>query len=417
MPSIATTSALARVQLRSIAACVISAASLAACGGDAPATAPSPPTVASPAVVTAYLDTAILFTQTYFYYGDRVDWSGARRRAVARAAGAQTFRDTYPAIDTLERELNDIHTYFLPPQQTLGNREDPSGPLYTPISVAITPKIGYLWLTSFGGTNAVARADTLQRLIAEADSATGGACGWIIDERANIGGFWPVMLAGISPLVTPGIVGGFVERDPKFKFSYWAGDGTAGLEVATSGERFQYIATTRQYRLRRPSPPVALIQGQFTASAGEIVVMAFKDSTRVVRTFGGPSTGATTQPYTYVMRDTASLLVTAAMMFDRRGRTYNGQPIPADQTASGPGVTTSFTSAFRPATRGDGAIEPAIAWLESQQQCRVAADADRDTPSRANDSRWRRTAPPRDARPASEWPRGRPTPWTARLSR
>jgi len=215
-------------------------------------------------------------------------------------------------------------------------------------------------------------------------------------------------------LVTPGIVGGFVDRDPKSKFSYWAGDGTAGLEVATSGERFQYIATTRQYRLRRANPPVALIQGQFTASAGEIILMAFKDSTRSVRTFGGPSTGATTQPYTYVMRDTASLLVTAAMMFDRRGRTYNGQPIPADETASGPGVTTSFTSTFRPATRGDGAIEPAIAWLESQPQCRTIADAERDAASRLNGSGWRRTVPSRDARPASEWPRGRPLPWVAR---
>src|SRR5206468_1253987 len=82
----------------------ISVMIVAACGGEA--TAPTT-TVTSPAVVTAYLDTAILFTQTYFYYGDRVDWAAARRRAVARASGAQTLRDTYPAIDTLERELND----------------------------------------------------------------------------------------------------------------------------------------------------------------------------------------------------------------------------------------------------------------------------------------------------------------------
>lgn len=355
---------------------------LAACGtigcdgGDSPTAVPSasPVSPTSPYAVTAYLDTVVRFTQTYFYFGDRIDWTALRQRATTRAGGAQTVRQIYPAIDTLVLELTDPHSFFLPPSQTLGNREDPSGPMYTPMSRVIAPGIGYLWLTSFGGRNSVGRADTLQRLIAEVDSIAGGACGWIIDLRANIGGFWPPMLAGISPLVTPGIAGGFVERDPKKRFNYYVYAGVAGLESPT-GQRWDHTVTPRSYDLRRRNPPIALLHGRYTASAGEIVVLAFKDSTRAVRTFGGATTGLTTQPYTYTFRDTASLGITAAMMFDRSGRTYGGGSIPPDQVASGAGIGVEFTPAFRPATRGEEVIEAAVNWMESRPECRSSVSA------------------------------------------
>ena len=387
-------------------------------GGDTPVSplTPTPPVVPavrpSPAAVTAYLDSAVSFTETYFYFGERIDWRAVRQRAAQRAAGAQTFRETYPAIDTLARELQDPHSFFYLPSQTLGNREDPSGPLYTPISLVIAPKIGYLWLPSFGGRNAVGRADTLQRLIAEADSVADGACGWIIDQRANVGGFWPVMLAGISPLVTPGIVGGFAERNPRGRYLYYVGAGVAGLQEGTNGPRYEFLAATRRYELRRKNPPVALLQGQFTASAGEIVVMAFKDTTRGIRTFGGPTTGVTTQPYTFRMRDTASLQITAAIMFDRLGRNYGGGAIPPDQPESGTGVAGSFGSAFRPGTRGENVVESAITWLQSRPECQGTVASDPDL-SPAMRGIWRSTAPTPGALQRGDWPKGKPTPWTA----
>ena len=394
----------------------LSAVGAIACGGSdsptGPGTPGTPATPVSPVAVTAYVDSALTFAQTYFYYGDRINWPALRQRTFARAAGAQTFRETYPAIDTLARELNDPHSFFYRPSETLGNREDPSGPLYTPISAVIAPKIGYLWLTSFGGTNGPARADTLQRLIAEADSLAGGACGWIIDQRANVGGFWPVMLAGISPLVTPGLVGGFAERDERYAYFYYVGAGVAGLQEGTNGARFEYITTPRRYQLQRPNPPVALLQGRFTASAGEIVAMAFKENTRAVRAFGGPTSGVTTQPYTYRMRDTASLQITAAIMFDRLGQDYDGGAIPPDQAADGSGIFGSFTSSFRPGTRGEDVVESAITWLQSRAECQGAVAAD---PGALPTTRgvWQGVIPTPGARPATDWPKGKPTPWSA----
>lgn len=405
---------LSRALRTSLAGILPVAAAIACGGGSDPVTGPDDSgTPRSPASVVAYVDSAVDFTETYFYYGDRINWPALRQRTFARAAGAQTFRETHPAIDTLARELNDPHSFFYRPSETLGNREDPSGPLYTPVSSMIAPRIGYLWLTSFGGTNGRARADTLQELIAQTDAIADGACGWIIDQRANVGGFWPVMLAGISPLVTPGLVGGFAERAPGSSFFYYVGGGVAGLQEGVSGPRFEYLATARRYQLRRPNPPVALLQGRFTASAGEIVVMAFKETTRAVRTFGGPTNGVTTQPYTYRMRDTASLQITAAIMFNRLGGNYGGGAIPPDQVATGAGVATSFTAAFRPGTRGDDVVESAIAWLQSRPECQGTVAAEPDA-APAGRGAWQSSIPTPGARPASDWPKGKPTPWTAR---
>lgn len=394
---------------------------IAACGdggGDPPTAVVTPPPAPPPTAqiapaVRGYVDTALLFTEQVYYYGDTVDWRAKRTRTFARAGAAQLFRQAHPAIDTAIRELGDPHSFFYPPGQTLGNREDPSGPLYTPTATVIAPRIGYLWLTSFGGRNPAGRADTLQRLIARTDSAT-DACGWIIDQRANIGGFWPVMLVGIAPLVTEGRVGGFVERDPFWRYFYFLRDGAAGLVFPDERTRrldsTVFLRQASSYRLRRPNPPVAILQGRFTASAGEIVVMAFKDSTRTVRTFGGPTSGVTTQPYTYRLADTASIQVTASIMFDRRGRDYAGRSIPPDETVSGPGVSGSFTSAFQPATR-DPVVDAAIAWLQAQPGCRASADV----PASADGvpmGRWLPTRGPAGVLPDGRWPR-RGTPWTA----
>jgi hypothetical protein len=171
-------------------------ASPVACGGgDAAPTSPAGPTAttprASPAAVTAYVDSALLFTQEYFYFASRIDWTALRQRTLSRASGAQTFQQTYAALDTMARELDDPHSGFLPPSQSLGRREDPSGPLYTPVSAVVAPKIGYLWLTSFGGINGTARADTLIRLIADVDSAAGGVCGSVrCSPTASPAGSW-----------------------------------------------------------------------------------------------------------------------------------------------------------------------------------------------------------------------------------
>jgi C-terminal processing protease CtpA/Prc len=230
--------------------------------------------------------------QAYYFYGDTVNWAAKRALAFQRAGAAQTRLAVYPALDAAVRELGNTHSTFYPPSQTLGNREDPSTPFYKPMSTSMTSRVAYLWVPTFGGRSQVGRADTIQRIVAKADS-TPGLCGWILDLRGNPGGFWPTMLVGLSPLITPGLVGGFVERDPTQRYEYHVQAGAAFLREP-NGTMYEYLRLPSVYQLTHPGLPVAILQGDITASAGEIVVMAFKEPNRV-RTFGAPTYGATTQ--------------------------------------------------------------------------------------------------------------------------
>jgi carboxyl-terminal processing protease len=400
-----------RTLARAFAACLLVSLPIvgpAACGGGEDP-GPTEPTDTMPARVRAYLDTAILFTQEYFYYGDRVNWTTVREKAYRTAANAQTFAATYPAIKEMIEGLGDNHSFFYEPAETLGEREDSPIPFNLPAVATLSSRIGYLWVPIFGGKSMPGRADTLQRYIARADS-TPGLCGWIVDLRGNYGGFWPAMLAGISPLITPGRVGGYVERDTSYRVFYEVRPGVAAVFERSSGQTFTYVNLPQAYQLQHANLPVAILQGGFTASAGEIIVMTFKEPNRAVRTFGKPTLGATSQPYTYRLADRASIQVTAAMMFDRQFRQYGGGPIPPDEDVTGPTISQSYVPGA--STANDAVISAATTWLNRQPSCANAPAADLERGD-ATGGRFRPTTPIPGALPAEAWPKGRGTPWVA----
>jgi carboxyl-terminal processing protease len=411
---------------RAVAACLVVALpllGLAACGGgDGDGTTePSPSTTATIAPrAAAYLDTALLFTQEVFYYGSRVDWSSVRAKAFKTAAGAQTLAATYPAIKEMIAGLGDPHSFFYEPSESLGNRDDPNTPFYHPMVATVGTRVAYLWVPTFGGINSKARADTIQRAIAKGDS-TANLCGWIIDLRGNPGGFWPAMLAGLSPLITPGRVGGFVERDTTYRYFYQVNPGVAGLFDRSANRNYTYLDLGSSYTLSaaHANLPIAILQGGLTASAGEIIVMSFKEPNRAVRTFGKPTYGVTSQPYTYTLSDKASVQVTAALMFDRQTKTYyaNGTgPIPPDEDVNGPTISGSFVPGANLAT--DAVVTAATNWLNKQPACAnaTAGDAESARTRLAPGGVFRSTVPLPGAQPPSAWPK-RGTPWSAAAPR
>jgi C-terminal processing protease CtpA/Prc len=276
--------------------------------------------------------------------------------------------------------------------------------------------MAYLWLPTFGGINSTARADSIQQTIAKGDS-TPNLCGWIIDLRGNPGGFWPAMLAGLSPLITPGRVGGFVERDTTYRYFYQVSPGVAGLFDRSANRTYTYLTLTKSYQLVHTGLPVAILQGGNTASAGEIIVMSFKEPGRAVRTFGKPTYGVTSQPYTYTMSDKASVQVTAALMFDRQMKTYytgTSGPIPPDEDITGPPVRYDT---YVPGTDlpTDAVVQAAVSWLNKQPACATAptaADAESARSRLTPGGMFRSVIPVPGALPPSAWPK-RGTPWSA----
>src|SRR5688500_2582742 len=76
-----------------------------ACGGGDGPTEPPRPTISKAA--KDYLNAALDSTEWVFYYGSRVNWATLRQTALARAAEAQTFAETYPAIEQAIASLGD----------------------------------------------------------------------------------------------------------------------------------------------------------------------------------------------------------------------------------------------------------------------------------------------------------------------
>ncbi|MDV9175133.1 S41 family peptidase [Streptomyces sp. W16] len=79
----------------------------------------------------------------------------------------------------------------------------------------------------------------------------------------------------------------------------------------------------------RSSPPVAVLTGERTGSAGEAVVVAFRGRPHT-RSFGEPTYGVPTGNEAYRLSDAALLNLTEVKDADRTGRTYD-EAIPPDE--------------------------------------------------------------------------------------
>lgn len=120
--------------------------------------------------------------------------------------------------------------------------------------------------------------------------------------------------------------------------------------------------THNAYVLKRPAPPVAILTGPETASAGEAALIAFRGRPES-RSFGLPTAGLATGNTAYPLNDGALLLLTEAADMDRTGRRYVNTPIAPD-------VRVAFTDSDMVRGTGDPVIDAARKWLESRPACR-----------------------------------------------
>src|SRR2546422_1558534 len=176
----------------------------AACGG-AQATAPSSPTSAavngSPA--TIYLNEVVGLMEANSINRSTINWTDFRAQVFARAQGAQSIADTYPAISLALGLLNDHHSFYTAASGSgLGNPSSRRCAAPAVSNPAVPADIGYVRVGSFGGTDIAAVrafADSVQDQIRESDRP--GLAGWIVDLRGNGGGhMWP-----IPPAVGPAV--------------------------------------------------------------------------------------------------------------------------------------------------------------------------------------------------------------------
>jgi hypothetical protein len=374
-------------------AALLAAAALAGCGSDSSPTEPAMGTQMS-ASARAYLTEALDFEQSVFYWGSQINWTTMRADVMSHAATAQKPSDTYDAITySIEhyfRPLGDTHSGFWPPAEAPGRVDSPSNNALYRTQGTMLGNVAYLYVPPFSGLNPVGHADSAITVLKSLDANK--PCGWIVDVRNNFGGTWASMLASLNPLVGNGQFAGLIDNTNARAYFY-VQNGQAGIYDPSTRQNYPQVTATSTATLSRQNPPIALLQGPLTASAGEIILLSFKGAPNAVRTFGSDSYGDTTVPAgEYLPPDSAFLNVTAALMFDRTGKIYCGVVNPDQVIPLAP-----TDSVVRSPGARDAATTAALAWLATQPACSGASAVQEPPKARFNASAFPQETGPRKA--------------------
>lgn len=284
------------------------------------------------------LDETLVIMQKHYYKKDSVEWDELITSAKIRLNSSSDCQTAHEILQWCFKQLKERHSFIMPAAKANvynGNINSSGNPaslrqLAGPIrQEQMESDIAYIdvpWLSSADKDISTAFADSLQRVIAAFDQA--GVTKWIIDLRHNTGGnCWP-MLAGLGPLLGNGIHGYFISSHEKISFSYQEGSVLQG--------KYKRCTVTDPYTLTNPVKNIIVLTGPATASAGEIVTLAFKGMNNV--TFiGEPTAGLTTANATYKLSDGSMLVLTVCKEADRNGKIYEGKIEPDELVRSTPG--------------------------------------------------------------------------------
>ncbi|MEO5684359.1 MAG: S41 family peptidase [Chitinophagaceae bacterium] len=303
------------------------------------------------------LDEALAFMQKNYYRKNAVEWDSLITGARRRLNSSGNCNDTYDVISWCFRELNESHSFLMPPAKAAIysniNNSSEQKPAINELVGDIKGEIlddgiAYLtvpWVSTTDSVVCTLIADSLQQLIARLDEQ--GPRGWIIDLRQNTGGnCWP-MLAGIGPLLGNGVCGYFVSAREKIPIIY--NDG-----IALQGKHTRCRTSKTGYKTKAEKKSIIVLTGRRTVSSGEIIALAFKGREQVYF-YGEPTAGYTTANATYGLSDNSMLVLTVCMEADRTGKICEGKIIP-DETVN---------AATHPGT-ADPAKSAAVMWLTSQ---------------------------------------------------
>lgn len=275
------------------------------------------------------LDEAIGFMKKNYYRRSDISWEAITSDARAKLKASGRCEDVYDIISSCFKQLNEQHSFIMPPKKAAQYNYDPNLAPLPPLSEVVGEirgewlhdSIAYLtvpWVSTTDSFICMRIADSLQELIAKLDSK--GVSKWIIDLRKNAGGnCWP-MLAGIGPLLGDGIYGYFVNGSERIPISYRDG-------AACQGKHILCRVSRNGYKTQKNPKSIVVLTGRRTVSAGEIVALAFKGREQAFL-LGEPTAGLTTANATYSLSDHSMLVLTVCREADHMGRICEGSIFP-----------------------------------------------------------------------------------------
>jgi C-terminal processing protease CtpA/Prc len=301
-----------------------------------------------------YLNVALNIMQRSSVNKGQIDWTALRAAALERAAGAQTYADTYPAIEAALKDLGDRHSFFVPPQGA--PRTPPAGQGPADSARVVSHRFGYIFVRSGPGRDSAATAARLQRLLQGLNRSS--PCGWIVDLRSASGGTLFPMLAGLGPVLGEGVAAKIVYPSGMRADVFYT-RGAAGMIRYPGAVQTVVVKLAHPASLDDAIPFAAVLTGRNTADAGEALAVAFRGRINT-RSFGRPTAGFSTHRDTFRLSDGAVLSLATSVMADRTGQRYGGSVAP-DIAVEGPDEPQPGVD--------DSLIDAAARWLTIQPSC------------------------------------------------
>lgn len=253
------------------------------------------------------------------YHAQGAGWQTARDELRRAGETAQTEADLYGPIRAATQAAGGGHSHFFSPAEVAEYQKKGRNTFETP-TVRTSGGVTEIRVPALGVVD-VARQEEYARAAADRiDAAAPATCGWIIDLRGNSGGNMYPMLSGLTALLPNGEAMSFRDRH---------GDSTA-VTVQSDGVGIGATETSVGTRAKVDSPLIAVLQDNYTASAGEAVATAFL-GLEGVRSFGVETAGLTSGNEAFSLPDGAILNLTTSVYVDRTGRSLQERPIAPDE--------------------------------------------------------------------------------------
>lgn len=307
----------------------------------------------------ACLDSAILNAQYIALNRNTVNWDDVGEQMHWRAGLAGNVLELRSAFTYLLEQLHDSHGRFFYQNKPIawyhGDPEphqqhiDPkvwaiiqSGK-HTFQSTLLSDNIGYLRVVGMPMGDNTQLAEPMLAAVCSLQAL--GAKHWVVDLRYNGGGNMHPMLAGLSPILGDGEVGGSMDAEGN-RFSTW--------EIR-DGDTYYSGALQADVDNRCPMevpPQVAVLTSRYTVSSGEVVAVAFKGRPNT-RFFGENTAGFTTETNWQALPAGVAMSISVSYFADREGRVYKkfvpvDEEIPFDMDAD---------------PTNDAALHRAVEWL------------------------------------------------------
>lgn len=284
-----------------------------------------------PDSVRVFVDSALNLMQRQSVFTKKVHWAGVRDSVARMTAQARTYEDVYPAIKYAFNQLGDRHGFLL-----LGGNQyknpDPAlafdttrltaniklaaskGPrIYTGL---VDKQYAYISIPFFGGQSAADARIFAQRIQDSlCKNINKDTKGIIIDLRLNAGGNLFPMIAGVANVLGDGLYSEGVDASGK----------VTGSSALVHGALNWYDSLP--LKVERgcgdlAKLPVALIIGPVTASAGEMMVVAFTGRPKVAIVGENSGGFVTSNDGRYLPGKGNAMVLAMDYVRDRNGKAY-----------------------------------------------------------------------------------------------